>query len=711
MLGEAFSFRSEAQLSAIMFLITTLLAGFANWWTARMMLEFEWRPPLPATGRFIQIRDWLRKYWPRVVGIAPVVIVAGALFLRVLDYSTGGSLGAQQSLFWLGVWHLIGAVALFFFFKLRRWLVGKDTGKSFRNFSERDAYSTESRIVNLGLFIISGLIFLSVWAAPQSISVRLGTGAMFSLAAVAWVTVGTRLMFLRARTGFPVISGMIVWVFLNSCWMDNHAIRLSPGNHALAAGPTVRDAFDTWMLSTHASESPAELGECEPLFIVATEGGGIRAAYWTASVLGAFQWENNVAGPEQAQALRKPDFSTRLFAISGVSGGSVGAAVFDALLADHVPNIWASAGAILGRDHLAPLMGGLLFPDAFQRIFPVPLGCTDRAAMLERSWEEAYRRKVGTDRLSEPFRGLFSTAMLGKMHLPHLFLNCTMVETGQRVIFSDLAITGANAGGEFLDAIDARAVLFSSKGGSVVPLDVALSTAAHASARFTYTNPAGLLSTGQRIVDGGYFENSGSVTAMEILAVVEHELAIRPKSTNRIVPVLIIISNDPQRRANGGKVTWVSDQQIKSQAALGQALPSPVIDHSSDKRASPEFEESKPLQFASELLSPPRALMGTRSARGTLALQQIIDHQRGAKTALEAELKAALERQGKKPPQEVEKRPNLISIHLHDEGVPLPLGWSLSEAAAGDMQRQLWADEELAQARAYVKEWMRPKIP
>ena len=67
-----------------------------------------------------------------------------------------------------------------------------------------------------------------------------------------------------------------------------------------------------------------DAGETHPLYIVATEGGGIRAAYWTAAVLGEIQDKN-------------PNFAAHLFAISGVSGGSLGAAVFEALLAE--PNL------------------------------------------------------------------------------------------------------------------------------------------------------------------------------------------------------------------------------------------------------------------------------------------------------------------------------------------------------------------------------------
>jgi hypothetical protein len=697
MLGESLSLTSPALSSAILFLVGSVLAGFTIWWTARMMVEFDFGPTVAPAGRLGDVRLWLQKYWPRVLGVAPVLIVAAALFFRIFAYSDVGSRKAQWSLFWLGVWHLIGAGVLLLYFSARRKRVGKSLAK-FRDFADRDQSSGESRIINLGLLLIAIITLLLVWAVPQVVAVALGTGAMFSLAAVGWLTIGTRLMFLRLKTGIPVVSILVCWVLLNSCWMDNHRFRLSSGEHPLQGGPTVKEAFTTWKKSLRNDASNSKPIKLRPVFIVATEGGGIRAAYWTASVLGSFQADSfSQTNVSKNDAPHSPDFASHLFAISGVSGGSVGSVVFDALLADQDRNIWQDAEDVLGRDHLAPLIGGLLFPDALQRALPLALPCTDRAAMLEKSWERAYLQKIKSDRLSQPFRKLFEASAAGApgTHLPHLLLNGTMVETGQRVIFSDLAITAVRDGGEFLDAVDARALLFKKEGDSVKPWDIPLSTAGHASARFTYTNPAGLLSSGQRIVDGGYFENSGSVTALEVLRVIEEEISVSATSDERIVPVVIIISNDPQRQKDGEKVNWVSEDQVESQEKLKQPsiASNPVAKQAESQRETTEFKDTKPHQFASELLSPPRALMATRDARGTLALREIILHQSQAKQKLEA--------------GGVSTPAVLISIHLLDEGIPLPLGWSLSHAAADDMQGQLWGDENLKQARASIREWLK----
>ena len=73
--------------------------------------------------------------------------------------------------------------------------------------------------------------------------------------------------------------------------------------------------------------------------------------------------------------------------------------------------------------------------------------------------------------------------------------------------------------------------------------DVRLSTAAHNSARFPVISPPGAVrnvkhNVVDRIVDGGYIENYGALTAMELAVAIN---ALRPE----LAPFVLIISNDP----------------------------------------------------------------------------------------------------------------------------------------------------------------------
>jgi hypothetical protein len=76
-------------------------------------------------------------------------------------------------------------------------------------------------------------------------------------------------------------------------------------------------------------------------------------------------------------------------------------------------------------------------------------------------------------------------------------------------------------------------------------MHIPLSTAAHMSARFTYVSPAGRFPDGTHVVDGGYFENSGATTALEILMRIKEYCAVQ--NITDVDPKVIMISNNPRR--------------------------------------------------------------------------------------------------------------------------------------------------------------------
>jgi hypothetical protein len=123
---------------------------------------------------------------------------------------------------------------------------------------------------------------------------------------------------------------------------------------------------------------------------------------------------------------------------------------------------------------------------------------------------------------------------------------------------------------------------------------MSLATAAHMSARFTYVSPAGALvkdgKTYGRVVDGGYFENSGATATLAILQTIE-ELAQENPRWKRVEPFVIHISNEP-----------VDPKDADDR--LAGSLGNPSI---------------RPNDFLNEALSPLWALLNTRGARGYYA--------------------------------------------------------------------------------------------
>jgi len=212
-----------------------------------------------------------------------------------------------------------------------------------------------------------------------------------------------------------------------------------------------------------------------------------------------------------------------------------------------------------------------------------------------------------------------------------LFLNATWVETGKRFIASQVHIVPPE-GVDFVDAEDAQRFF--------APRRLRLSTAAHMSARFTYVSPAGTLARGKtahgRVVDGGYFENSGATTTLEILKTID-AMALDEKE-------------DPRWKDVESLVIHISNEPVNPKLApetLDRAAEHPMI---------------SPHAWMNELLSPLWTMLNTRGARGTYARETVHWHV-GAD--------------------------NFFHFGLCRESANAPLGWVLSGSTRTNMASQL----------------------
>lgn len=424
----------------------------------------------------------------------------------------------------------------------------------------------------------------------------------------------------------------------------------APANVEAKAGPrpTLDVALKQWMTANGCDGAPAN---CPRPILVAAAGGASRAGFFTASVIGHFMdrqrhldahtftrangirltieaGDNGRFPPRLLQALEarrqqggdfgpsdfgpsdfgpsdfgpsdlKPggksgdDFATRVFAISGVSGGSYGAVVTAAALeaAPHreppcgvrPPRFWFSDDrvrtwqdcleALTSGDYLTPAFFGLAFHDQVQ------LPRVDRATLLEQAWAQRFCTVIDGSCPETPSRagGRLSRQFLPPaaepaaaagpgpaagapaqpppLWIPLLVLNGTSVETGQRIITTNLAplYTPSRSGcptrheaaaGEcpvFTQAIDFHTML----GGN---RDISMAQAATNSARFPIISPPGTVrnptgNTLDRIVDGGYFENYGVQSALELAKAI---VTLEPQ----LAPFILVISNDPASTYN-----------------------------------------------------------------------------------------------------------------------------------------------------------------
>jgi hypothetical protein len=394
---------------------------------------------------------------------------------------------------------------------------------------------------------------------------------------------------------------------------DNHGLRRL-GSTAPHVPETIDHAFEAWRASRPDRARFAEGGY--PVYFVCAEGGGIYAAHFTAQVLATLQDAD-------------PRFASHTFVISGVSGGSVGAATFVALAAEFGAGRMPAGGtyaslskSVLSADYLSPVLAMGLFPDALQRFIPAPaFGLLDRARGIEYAYEMAWERATGTRRAETSFYRLWTASgVRGEGDPPRLFLNTTEVETGRRVPIAPNPTLAGPQYGQLITLNDP----------SKAPgLDLAVSTAAFASARFPYVTPVASVEMQDhrsRLGDGGYFENHGAATLLDLI----EGLDVLPGGT----------------RAEGLRICV-----IRIGTRIGSSL-------ETAQRA--KYNNG----WMGESLSPLRTLFNTRGARGELAVIRLRQRVEAAGGAFH-------------------------EVLLDTEVSRLPLGWLLSEAARERIEMQV----------------------
>jgi hypothetical protein len=322
--------------------------------------------------------------------------------------------------------------------------------------------------------------------------------------------------------------------------------------------------------------------------------------------------------------------------------------------------------ALVAGDYLTPAFVGLAIRDNFSPPNPLSGGSLlfsdDRAALVERAWERHYDYVVRGDfptflgQLLQDLRGEVAPQRDSGLRrrfgfvwenmesapdgawLPLLLLNSTSVGTGTRIIASDLISTRAappthgHAAGRFpiypaafdvfemlskpcpegqvqgqscAAAYAGTADLPDSRAGP----DIRLSTAAMLSARFPIISPAGILraqgdgAIGDRVVDGGYFENAGLTTAMDVA---------RELPRLGIVPVVLWVQNGPRADAADPKPSEPS-----SRASDRKKLLSPVPPRGA---STPELTSADPEgieRLLGVVVTPLVALTETRDGHGS----------------------------------------------------------------------------------------------
>lgn len=507
----------------------------------------------------------------------------------------------------------------------------------------------------------SSQYFVSV-AIPQV----LGPVNIVLIAFAVWTWMLSGLIILATKTRIPIFTVLLLILVAN--WSfglnDNHPIRRVPRTEPV--NPILIDnAFYDWLNTRPDKDEYDDY----PVILISSEGGGIRAAFFTAVALARI-------------VDRCPRAANHIFAISGVSGGAVGAAIHAAAMKARPPDFndrkcdfsTAPPGtyenayrSILTDDHLSPLLVRLLSTDAMQQLLPFPIDSFDRQLGLELSFARSFNRVFNSDVFAQSLYQLVPTAATPAV--PYLLLNATRVENGNRVTISPIYFqTDQSSGHDDWHAIDYL------EAPSVV-------VAALTSARFPIISPPGYYrgrtvvevggkwvedknyrGTKHRYVDGGYFDNSGIPTLLELYQTMVSRRNYR----------------DP---VQGQKTFSIDTLYIGNAPSCDITAPS-----GTEHACNYEVNESSYSGMFGDIAALFATAINVRDARvayGVAQFEAEIDNQSSMLQIKEIPT----------------KRPGMLDsrgrVQLLDRGVSTPLGWLLSQRAALELASQLDPSREL----------------
>lgn len=552
------------------------------------LLPEPWTPDRPRAVAAWRCGDLLACSFLVVSGIALIRSFTGPVLLGATN---GWPAGTGWSALFLGCGWLVVLAGFFATSVLlrRTWSVVATT--ELAGLLDPRQPSTPAATFASRASLAAGAVVLAfLLAFPAETTRFLGVPATAVVSVLAWaVVVGfmvvqlqrQRAIWLFEKLGLranPLVSLILLTLFINSLGGGDgriHAIRQATDGPAQSVRLTVGEYFDQWIgtnqgCTVAVSGADGAAASVRPVIFVAAEGGGIRAAAWTAA---AFEKLGEVPCGRESVILS-----------SGVSGGSLGLVVTQLYGAGAVQSAVQGAGTgetavdvvgrIAGPDALAAGVAGALVGDLVAGGTDVLVATgpdtasgfawQDRAGAMERAWEKS------APRLAERWE----PAMPGNSRTGALVLNSTASGIGCRLLISQLDLDetqptdvtqetqptqegqeGTPTNGSCRQGTTPLSIDL--LGDGACPLNLSWSTAAMLSARFPIISPAGRVpyrhegecspSHAYQAIDGGYSEGSGLGTVHDLWPAFQAKLRTHNQTAGAgeafLVPVFLFLQN------------------------------------------------------------------------------------------------------------------------------------------------------------------------
>lgn len=330
---------------------------------------------------------------------------------------------------------------------------------------------------------------------------------------------------------FTIIGLIVLNIFWNLRNVDLHDVVTQPVEQNTGRQMELEEHFKNWVAER---ETEIMASDSFPIFLVVGQGGGSRAAFWTNTVLCGL---HDTTGGQ---------FSQHLYAISTASGSSFGAGAYLTFLKeklrlqDHLPirkkikpkrKKWEICANRLPFErnylsaNLAYFMGRDLWAGTFLPVFKHNREKKledDRNKYVGLALENMIEKPNGENIVNwfeRPFLDLWGDGL--KYQIPIFFPNTARVEDGKRGLVSPVIVDTTF----FTDPLDIVGHLEASKES------MSLSTAINLSTRFPFLNAGGKIEGLGHFVDGGYYDNLGSTSIMEVCRVLHDIQETYPDSS------------------------------------------------------------------------------------------------------------------------------------------------------------------------------------
>ncbi len=393
----------------------------------------------------------------------------------------------------------------------------------------------------LNLIVCLGVFIYAFYVARSVPGLNGKPGLIILSSLIVYTFVGLMINLASNKIRLPLFLILVIFAFVFSLPRNNnHAIETltGPEDLAMLKSRVPDTAYFTRWLNDRIAKKVFDTSKNHVIYLIASEGGGIRACYWTFQVLRYLH-------------LKHPDIYNNTFAVTGASGGSVGLSFFYNYLHHKKeasanqfdlrdPRNYAALDTISSSDYLSAVSYGFVYPDLLQRFLPFRIKSFDRAKFLGNSFDKAFeyhlRLKPGESFLNKNF--LETWKGRDAINYPAILFNSTYVELGTKAIISPFKITPTY----YSDVLDVL-----SKTNRSIPMKEGMVS----TARFPIITPPGLMHYDKdsnnknvpfgHLVDGGYFENTAIQTAQQTALMMKSVLNRKGSPYSRIKPVIISI--------------------------------------------------------------------------------------------------------------------------------------------------------------------------